>query len=468
MVVIASIASVSTLALTSVKQSHKRSDMVQATQLAEGSAALACAELEKAYLNSASTFSASLVTNAAGAYALNTSLGGGTQKVYQRNITSPFTSGYSAMAQIWYTNATTPAEAKVVGYATVGNITQTATVRLTMRFGYAAAILSDSPGTTSATISKAVGKQGNVVIDGANNTTTIIDGGEGYAILANGRANIDSTYAKIPANSISMTNYGTSGEVPDYTDPGSTNQLFDFSRFIAVADLTPGGLSPSGNNHYTNLASFLKVISNAPAGTFLEGVVVVNIKKADFTTYSSGITPALVNNKSINVRGTLLFNFAADVLASDYFMNSATMNINPANLSSLNATNPATYTTGYPPVYTNSAWNPVNIDITSKGFFNFSPGDDLPALMYNTGIFDIHGNANVCGVVYTPSFIEIENLTANNVQYFRGTLISGGGVIIDNHWSAGAKSIVSYDAAALDYLATSGSKGKLVRAVFWQ
>lgn len=468
LVIIASIASVAGLAMNAVGLAHRRMDMINATQLAEGGAALACMELEKAYTNSTTTFAASLVANAAGAYTLKTNLGGGTQKVFQRTVNAPFTNGHSATVQIWVTNnATTPVTAKVVGTSTVGNVTQSATVQLTMKFGYSAAILSDSAGTTSSTISKAVGKQGNVVIDGNNNSTTIIDGGEGYAILANGRANIDSTYAKIPANSISMTNFGTANEVPDYTDPGSTNQLFDFSRFIAVADLTPSGPSPSGNNHFTNLAGFLKYLSNAPAGTFLEGVVVVNIRKADFTTYGSGITPALVKNKAINVRGTLLFNFAADVLASDYFMNSAVMNINPANLSGLNATNPATYTSGYPPIYTVSNKIPANVDITSKGFSNFSVSDDLPALMYNTGIFDIHGAANVCGVVYTPSFIEIENLN-NNVQYFRGSLISGGGVIIDNHWAAGAKSIVSYDPAALDYLATSGTKGKLVKPIFWQ
>ena len=44
--------------------------------------------------------------------------------------------------------------------------------------------------------------------------------------------------------------------------------------------------------------------------------------------------------------------------------------------------------------------------------------DDLPALMYNVGILDIHGNANICGGVYSPSFMEIENKEDGNLQYF--------------------------------------------------
>ncbi len=465
LVIVSAIASVSAYSLNELGMAHRRTDMINATQLAEGGAGLACAELEKAYMSAASTFTASLGSNAAGAYTLNTSLGAGVEKVYERTIVAPFTVG-TVKAQIWFTNSSSPSAAKIVGIATVGKVQQIATIRVEMKFGYGAAIVSDSPGTSSTAVVKDRAS-GNVVIDGNKNGVTIIDGGPGYAILANGRANIDTTYAIVPPKSISMTNYNTANQIPDYTLEGSTDQLFDFTRFIAVADRTPNGPSVSKNNHFTNIADFIKVISNAPnATTFLEGVVVVNVKKADFTTYPQGLTPTILKNP-INVRGTLLFNFAADVVATDYFMNSATVNINPANLAGLNATNPATYTTGYPPVYSNPSNNPVNINITSGGSLqNFVAGDDLPALMYNIGIFDIHGAANVSGAIYTPSFIEIENLTAGNIQYFKGTLISGGGALISNNQAA--KSIVSFDPAAVDLLATSSNKGKRVSPVFWQ
>ena len=149
-------------------------------------------------------------------------------------------------------------------------------------------------------------------------------------------------------------------------------------------------------------------------------------------------------------------------------MNSATVNVNPAVLTGINATNPATFTTGYPPVYVDPTKNPTNINITAKGFANFVGEDDLPALMYNIGIFDIHGPANVCGAIYTPSYIEIENLSGNTMQYFKGILISGGGVLVDNHWASGSTSIVSYDKTAVDLLATSSNKGKTVSPIFWQ
>jgi len=142
------------------------------------------------------------------------------------------------------------------------------------------------------------------------------------------------------------------------------------------------------------------------------------------------------------------------------------MNVNPANLSGLVPGNPATYTTGYPPTYSNPAKNPVNIDITSRGFPNFTAADDLPALMYNNAILDIHGNANICGVVYSSSFMEIENKSDGQTQYFNGALIGGGGIYVEN--GRAATSIVSYDPNAVGNLATAGGRGKSVVAVYRQ
>jgi hypothetical protein len=86
--------------------------------------------------------------------------------------------------------------------------------------------------------------------------------------------------------------------------------------------------------------------------------------------------------------------------------------------------------------------------------------------MYNIGILDIHGNANICGVVYTPSFMEIENKQSGQIQYFKGSLIGGGGIYVDNN--VNAKTVVSYDKAALDLLATSHSKGKKILVAYWE
>jgi hypothetical protein len=84
--------------------------------------------------------------------------------------------------------------------------------------------------------------------------------------------------------------------------------------------------------------------------------------------------------------------------------------------------------------------------------------------MYNVGILDIHGPANICGVVYSPSFMEIENKQDGQIQYFKGTLIGGGGILLENNKRA--TTIVSYDPNALDLLATSGGKGKSLKVAY--
>ncbi len=254
-----------------------------------------------------------------------------------------------------------------------------------------------------------------------------------------------------------MTNFNSADQIPDYTADGSTDQLFDFNRFIAVAD--------ASGNHYKDLATFIAAANAAalkPRGA-LEGIIVVDIWRND--KQFGSLDPTHLPN-GVNVRGTLVFNFSPEFGPMDKIINTATMNINPADLSRLNPSDPSTYPSGYPPIYTNPAKNPVNVDISSQGFANFTADDDLPALMYNIGILDIHGNANISGVVYSPSFMEIENKKDGQIQYFKGALIGGGGIFFDN--PNGGKSIVSFDGKALDVLATSMNKGKRAFAAYWE
>lgn len=248
--------------------------------------------------------------------------------------------------------------------------------------------------------------------------------------------------------SVSMTNRNTAYEIPDYTADGSADQLFDFNRFIAAAK--------ASGNHFTNLTSFVNVMKT---GVTLEGIVAVDIAKSELPSLSDSTLPF-----GINIRGTLVFNFSAAYRPSDKIVNTAAMNINPANLSGLVLGNPATYTSGYPPVYSNPAKNPANVDLVSRGFANFTPYDDLPAFMYNVGILDMHGPVNISGVVYSPSFMEIENKQDGQIQYFKGSLIGGGGILVENIRSG--TTIVSYDSNSLNLLATSGTKGKSLKVAY--
>lgn len=464
LIVITAVSSLAAYVTQTVRLANRRSDGVAAMQFAQGGAVIVANDLNNALTNRTATFFNNLISGST-PYTL-TAEGTSPLVVYQRIMTAPF-SNQTVVAKVWFTNATLPTEAAIHCSATVRDVTQTNILHVKFSFGFGAAIICDNPGTTDTGISKSTAQNGNVVVNGDRSGPIVVDGGEGLAIWANGNANVDPLYAKVPASAVLRAAYGTANQIPDYTAPGSTDQLFDFKRFIAVADATPVGnsINPNRNNHFTNLATFFagcnKVVLPGYDGA-LEGVVVVDISKAEI---SKDITTALVPN-GINVRGTLIFNFGPTVTSTDKIFDWATLNINKANLSGLVATDPSTYTSGYPPVFKDPAKDPANIDITSKGFTNFGPTEDRPALMYNNGVLDIHGNANICGVVYSPSFMEIENKVAGQTQYFRGSLIGGGGIYFENVQAS--TSVCSYDPATLDLLATSSNKGKLVLATYWE
>lgn len=106
------------------------------------------------------------------------------------------------------------------------------------------------------------------------------------------------------------------------------------------------------------------------------------------------------------------------------------------------------------------------MDITGASFENFKESDDLPALMFNTGIVDQHGSCNICGLVYGPSFIEIENKDGS-LQYFNGSVMGGAGVYIEGNDSNG-NTVVHFDPSTIDMLATAGGKGMGLRIISWR
>ncbi len=445
------IAGVGTYVSHNARLAIRRDNWTSAYQFAEAGTVIACNQVNIAFTNKTDTFKNLMVGNTNWPYSLYSSNSG--ILTYVRTNLAPFTNQPVRVA-LRMTNSSTPGQVTIESSATVGGITRTNSALLEMQFGWAGAIISDHQGTSATGTGKSDAQKGNVTIPNPRNTSyTVIDGG----ILANGRVNVgNSANITIPPGSISMTNWSTGSQIPDYTLEGGTDQLFDFNRFIAVAKQLGTGV-----NYFTNVATFRAAANTAAAaGNALEGVVVVNVSKAEISTKW---TPTLFPN-GIRVRGTLLLNFAANVVGTDKLFIEANLYVNEANMAGFVRTNTATYPTGYPPVYVNPAKNPANVNISGLGFQNFSPDDDLPAIMYNVGIADFHGNVNVCGVVYTPSFMEIENKKAGNTQYFKGMLIGGNGVYIENAAGNGI-SVVSFDAGSLDRLATSGGKGKLLRVV---
>jgi len=486
MVVIMSVlGSVLLYVANSARIEHRRSDMSAARQFAEGGAVVGCDEVNSAFTTTSGTMASALTAKG---YTLDSSSSNSQWNVYNRTITTPFVN-QSVLAQVWIPTGSSPKSAKIVATATVNKVTQTATVGLTFTWGYPAAIISTNAGSNDTGYSKSAAQAGNVALNGVTGRPLIVDGNVAKAILANGHANIDPAIAAIPASSVSAGNFGSSNEIPDYTAQGTDNSLFDFARFTAAADATLNPLNTvNGTNHFTSLASFLKANAAAaatPAGA-LEGIIVVDVtatsKSGDIgidvlanpenyvgTPYMPAVNP---QKKGITVRGSLFFKFGSAYGPLDKIFNRTPMNINPADLTGMNTANPSTYPSGYPATYADATKNPVNVDITSKGFQNFTADEDLPAVMYSIGTLDMHGPANISGVMYTPSYSEIENrpnegfAVANQLQYFKGSIIVGMGVYIENVNTS--STVVSFDPRTVDSLATMGGAGKKVKVAYWQ
>ena len=170
----------------------------------------------------------------------------------------------------------------------------------------------------------------------------------------------------------------------------------------------------------------------------------------------------------INIRGTLFFNFTGPGwdCTSKIVTYRAAITVNAANMSTMNPAVPATYPTGYPPTYVNTAKKPSNVNI-SPAYVNFSPADDLPAVVYSIGEVDMHGPLNICGVFYTPCYMEIEEKSDNQTQYISGSVIMGDGIYLENTANS-AVTIVTYDPNTIKNLATTNNVGKSVYMTYWQ
>jgi hypothetical protein len=466
LIAIAAITSVAAYVTHTTSLSRRRNSMADAYEYVTAGAVMACADLNVAFTNGSSPVTANLQALPT-PYTVNSS-STTNQKVFERTISDPFTN-QTVNAQIWLPVTPVPTTAKIVTTAAVGDVSQTITLNVKLASTFPAAIISVNDGSTDTSVSKGAAKnEGNVVINGGGSGPIIVDGNSGLAVYANGRVNYDTNYLNPPSSAYSMTNQGTINQLPDYTSQGTSNSLFDIGRFVAIADHTPNGPSPSRNNHFTNMISFINAATNFPGtGTnaMMQGVVVIDVWGTDKNT--GDLTPKSLPN-GINVEGTLLFNFLGpgwDPTTSKIVVTAA-VNVNPADLSGLVTTDPSTYKSGFPPVYADSAKNPVNIPI-APAYQNFTPIDDLPALVYSIGVVDLHGPLNICGAMYTPSYMEIENKQPDQIQYIKGCVIMGSGIYFENTQS-GSTSIISYDANAVDSLATLPGVGKQLRVAYWQ
>ena len=158
------------------------------------------------------------------------------------------------------------------------------------------------------------------------------------------------------------------------------------------------------------------------------------------------------------------------------------LSVNAANLTSVVRNDRSTYTTGYPPVYTTATPKPYEVDLTSltvngrSGFANFTATDDLPAVMFDKAIMDIEGPTNICGVIYSATYIEFEfeheaytavdhdgDLVADTwamqplggstgeLQYINGAIYGGGGILFRPDLAT-TEILLNYDVNTVDSL----------------
>jgi len=256
---------------------------------------------------------------------------------------------------------------------------------------------------------------------------------------------------------------GTSDEIPDYTALGSSDQLFDFDRFIAAAREGAG-------REFTKIDDFvdaMNTLNDLPTPKPMEGIIVLSIDDSD-SKIESGDIP-----DGINIRGTLLFNFDAGTDPMFKVFIKCDCNVNAADLSSVNPADPETYTSGYGDPYDDPDKQPHTADISGsaynggKGFKNFTESDDLPAVMFNTGIVDQHGSCNICGLMYGPSFIELENKDGGT-QYFNGSILGGAGVFVEGHSDSDAWTVINFDRNTINKLATQNAKGQGLQIIGWR
>ncbi len=287
---------------------------------------------------------------------------------------------------------------------------------------------------------------------------------------------LSETYAEFTTSSAAATNLtspsysGGHNPLTYFDDP--SGQLFDFGRYKAAATATSNTLTWSQFE--------TKVVNNEQ----MHGIVHVTLDATAFVELPH------LKTGSVNVKGTLVIDLI-NTIPGPFFkvFIEVPININPvispttgtttlsptdfdtwttaaaARTSTLDPSPwPSGYASGWSEVvsYSGGVKDPKGKAIT--GYEPFGQTEDMPAMMYSGGIVDVHHDANISGVVYTPDFIEIEQKEKNNeVQYVNGAVIAGAGIYLESNTCGGGIAVV-YDPDTLDDLKVTPIPAKIDKA----
>jgi hypothetical protein len=370
---------------------------------------------------------------------------------------------------------------------------------------YGAAILSTSPdfGLTTGG-GKPRAQAGNVVFDKNNGYMAVMGKVKANGAITNklgqdlDDSNVaDSIHTRHPPG-LAAGLAASDDELPDASVSGGQDAIFDLDRMIAAADAGAG-------ERFSGLQAFADAL--ADRGT-LSGIVVVDVDPADHVVRRgsavqllepilgplAGGTPAYIRTPDIAIDGTLIFNTAPqftvegityDTPRSFRITIESPLLINPIDETEVMSylAEVAAYSTAAangdpnaheptPPLGANpfladgyARARPWEVSLPAE-YSPYAEGDDLPALAYRLGTIDVDGTANVGGVVFSPDFIEIQNM-ARTMQYFWGMVLSGGGVYVQDLGGQGQIGIVQ-GRGALDRLATDHHHLRTPKVVTWR
>ena len=263
-IILGAIAGVTTYVTHNVQTTQRRQSYGEAYNYSEAGLMLAAADVNSAFTNASSSFLDTLTWSNLASYKKDIDRSTYNTLVYARTITSPFTN-QPVEVELNIPNVADPTKVSIISRASVRGVTVTNTAVVDLTFAYRAVIVSDHVGSSSGTVSEENAMLGNVVIQTAGAGSPLsVDG----RIIANGRVNVGAV--GLGSEYISMTNYGTAKEVPDYTNSGSTDQLFDFKRIIKAADLL--------GTHYKSIDEFIRV---AKKEEVFEGIIVVDVRREE-------------------------------------------------------------------------------------------------------------------------------------------------------------------------------------------
>jgi hypothetical protein len=302
-------------------------------------------------------------------------------------------------------------------------------------------------------------------------TTVVSDPGTNGVLS---ETNAEFTTSSAAATNLKHPGYSGGHNPLTYFDDPS-GQLFDFGRYKAAATATINTLTWSEFE--------TKVVNNEQ----MHGIVHVTLDASALPVDPETGLPEhpKLQAGSVNVKGTLVIDLINGTPAFKVFME-LPININPVispttNTTTLDPTDfdawtaaaaartstldpspwPSGYASGWGEVasYSGGVKDPRGKAIT--GYEPFGQNEDMPAMMYSGGIVDVHHDANISGVVYTPDFVEIEHKEKNNeVQYVNGAVIAGAGIYLESNHCGGGIAIV-YDPDTLDDLKVTPIPAKI-------